>query len=654
MKKIISVDIETVCDEPSCSFRGTYENCEHALDFKRNAITAIGSYHEENGEEIYKQFTNGTSFHNYLFAEFSDFHLVGHNFKFDLKTLNEKGANISLDKWGHDTLCMAVALPDKVSESFLERYEKLRGEVNKSLKLAPHSHKKDVHRKAGGYSLKTLAPHFLGVEPFWEVAEKSDEEYVYLDCKYTYKLYEYFQTHLKKQDVWDFYQNKLMPWNKMLYKAEVRGVRLDVEGLRKLKKELSCKIIPLKERLDENWQEGYKHYHNTQVLETESRYRGLLEKALEKSKTPDKTIARYDKLKSNALEKIPPKLNLDSPTQLLWLLRNYLKYNVRDNYGKEGTGKEVLKRLVSEGKEDIETFLEYRGIHKILNDFIPQYESMLVGDTLHCSFNIAGTRTGRLSSSKPNLQQVPPILRPLFIPRDGYSMATYDMSAIEPNIIAFYSEDEALCKILLNGDDFHGDATKQLVEYVTCSSNEVKGKFKKERDLAKVCDLSLFYGTSAGGLQRSARTKGFNWTSSECKQKLNRFKNRFSGVFHFKSEVVDKILESESLTNILGRKFKLPNKDDIYMKGLNRHIQSSASDLVVDSGRKIMEEASLRGMDVHLLMLVHDELIVEYPTHLKNEVEELIERKMTEVSLPTKWGEIKLKVEGGSASCWEK
>src|SRR5690606_17483037 len=103
-------------------------------------------------------------------------------------------------------------------------------------------------------------------------------------------------------------------------------------------------------------------------------------------------------------------INYSSPQQMSWLLKDYLKLDITDPQGEESTSKAVLNKLAATGREDIRAYLDWREADKVLTMYLPTYRELQVEGIIHPSFNLTGTRTGRTSSSAPNLQQVPPKL----------------------------------------------------------------------------------------------------------------------------------------------------------------------------------------------------------------------------------------------------
>lgn len=643
---IYSLDIETACN------LGCEGKCDHALVPHQASITCIG-IHCESYEAVFRDLNE---FKEWIPYEAT---FVGHGFKFDLKHLKFHGIDLRGYEW-HDTSLMAATITEKIPTEWLDSYEKKRVEENKKLARGYS------HRKAKGLSLKTLAPYFLKVEPFWETPENhDDDDYVLKDAEYTFRLFKRFSEILRKEDSWDFYEKKYLEWAKMLLDAEVRGIKLDLELLHKQQSEAASKAASLQLLLDEEWEDAYQVYRDLQTIELRKKYDEQTDRAIARLKDKNKaygTALRNQKKFIDAASKLETKLNLNSPDQVLWLLRDHFKLDVevraRDKDTgqidlKDSTGVEVLQRLAKSGRSDIQKFLDFREQTKLATAFFPTYLELSHEGTIHTNFNATGTRTGRLSSDTPNLQQVPGDLHDLFVARPGYKLACFDMSAIEARMIAYYSEDPILYGMMLDQTDIHGFHTKIFFE-LECEANEVKKLHKNLRDVTKNIGFGLFYGAGANRIQQEAIRNGFKWSDAECREKARRFKETYEGVTAFKKYIDNEAENGKIIRNVLGRPFSFPNTEEIYMKCFNTLIQSSASDLVLQSAAKIRKEFKEKGIDGHILLLVHDEIVTEIPEDRVEECKEIIVRNMTDYDLPTSLGPIKLEVEGSIDDYWKK
>jgi DNA polymerase I-like protein with 3'-5' exonuclease and polymerase domains len=643
MTKLIALDLET-SPKPEWSH---YESA--ALDFNRSQIDLIALYGVAGGNILRSpsELVCAPDSHRYIM----------HGGKFDVKALVGADVDFPIDCYAHDTMLMAVAFSHKIPEGWLANYEESRKALNKGLG-------KQVHRNAGGYSLKTLAPYFLNVPAFWEVADHNDEEYALKDAEYTLRLYEFFEKELKAEDSWDFYEQCLMPWQRMLISAELRGVTIDFDLMSRKEEESKAALAKAEAKLKEMWADAFKAYELQQHQAVAAEYNEKMQAALaklapSKKKTPAlaeaenaakkaKTIQRYADMMNAAFTKIEP-LNLASPVQLAWLLKEQLDLDITTFKGdEESTGKKVLQRLADQGREDVATFLEYREANKLITAFYPSYREKAVGSVIHTNFNLTGARTGRLSSNGPNLQQVPGHLHELFVARPGHKLICYDLSNIEPLLIAYMTEDPELCDLMLKGKSFHDKNVEIMFGIPNCD----KKLHKKERDTCKEVGLSLLYGAGWRRLEESVAKRGFNWKPKQCMEVAKNFRAHYQTVFDFKA-ALDKQLESGALVrNIFGRPVVCADPSKIFMTGFNTAVQGAGSDLLLESARRASERGESLGLQ--LLLVVHDECIFEVPAEHAEAADAIVKEELTRWELPTAYGTIRTQCEGGISDFWRK
>lgn len=638
MKDVVlyALDIET---EPLPE----YKDVEEAGLVPHLSQITVAAIAASNGDR--KVFRSLDALYDYLKLQGTNLNLTMHNGKFDLKHLIYKDSRFSefaATAWAHDSNLMAHVHIHKVSEDFLQNYEIERTAVNKTLKRG------FSHRKGGGLSLKTLAPFFLGATPFWETPENHDnDEYVLLDCEYTLKLTQYFLEHMTLQEL-KFYLDFQLPWTKMLLEMEVAGITLDLEELARVKADLAIKKVGLEAQLQEAWLPAYSAYYDKQVVELKKQYNSMAGIAIDKKgATADVsgTWARYDNLFEAAKGRLEP-LNLDSPLQLSWLLKDYLGYDIRDYNGKESTGKEVLQKLTQEGKKDVALFYDYRKNEKILSAFIPTYEKLVrPSRTIHPSFNPTGARTGRTSSSIPNAQQVPGWLHKIFTASSpGRYLLTRDFSALEPVLIAYFTQDPLLKEIIQKGQSFHS-VNAMVMFNLKCSEKEVKTLHPAERDAAKEAGLSILYGAGANRLRISLQKRGFDFSKEQCKRMVYALRDQFKAVWNFKTELDQMLMSGELIYNFMGRPIWFNNPEDVYMRGFNRLIQGSGSDIVLESARQLPKTIVPK-------LLVHDEIVAEIDPKIisVDKASEIMDSVLTHWDL----GDLKFSVEGKNAYEWKK
>lgn len=632
---LLTIDIET---------KSKTENKEDALNPFKNEITVIGV--EAIGTEEVSIYRNLQEFKKEIWDN-PEFQFLGHNFKFDYKVLSHHlGARPAggINAYAHDTRLMAYILTEKISEEWLERYEAERVVLNK--KLPPGVN----HREAGKYSLKTLAPYFLGVDPFWEnPADHDSDEYVMKDVRYTTDLFWKLREELEKRGQYDFYINKAMPWARTLLRAELEGFPLDLTLVDQMEQDLKVKEKQLDLEIKAQWADAFAAYEEKELIALQEKYQEMFEiayaKPTKKPKNVEALQAKYKNLYEKAAASSSFKFNLASPTQMKWLLKDYLKFDIRNFDGEESTGVEVLERL-AKSEPEVQKLLDYRETSKILTAFLPTYKSEAYEGRVYSTFNFDGTRTGRLSCSNPNLQQVPSSLKPLFRAEPGTMFATYDLGAIEPVILAYFSQDEALKDIIISGKSFHSVNTiemfSQFLEPGTTEA-EIKTYYPDLRYVAKQCGLGILYGAGWRRIKAEAMRHGYELTEKQCKNAVYNLRDKYSGVWSFKEELDAELESGATLFNLFGRPFRIDNPEDVYMKGLNTLIQGSASDLTQESATRI---GNISGCIP--IAFIHDSVVTRIDGDVGNKLE-LIEKAFKDYDL----GDLPLTVEGGLSNVWE-
>ncbi len=623
-RRLYGLDIETECAVTSCLGFGGSEKCDHALDHNRGKITKIAVTDGLFDEHV---FDSRLGFLEWD-AVNPDVQYTAQSGKFDFRFINSR---VVTDKWVTDSNLLAFTWTNKIPDSWLIAYEEKRKEQN-----ALRSGMK--HRPAKHHSLKTLAPYFLGVEPFWEPeAGHNDREYVLKDARYCLQLTQYLFEQMPEASL-KFCQDKMMPWAKQLMQMELTGITLDIEETKKEWSAAAERILVLEDEINAQWSEhfaAWKAYSKGQIIK--KRLDGVFREG--------KRLGNYNATTQKYISQIAP-LNLDSPVQLKWLLEERLGLDAVNFAGEESTDKETLNRLSHEDPE-IEKLLEYRGTKKLISAFFPEYLAQAYNGTMHCTFNISRARTGRLSCNNPNLQQTPKKLRRLFVARPGHKLITRDLSAIEPTILAYYSEDPVLCELIQTGGDFHG-ATAVAAFDLECLNTDVKRLFPWLRDVAKTIGLAVLYGAGANQVLMVLLKNNITGASaSMAKRIVTRIREKYKGVWSFKEKLDQELEAGAIIHNLLGRPFSIPQAHDVYMKGLNTLIQGSASDHVLDCLPELSTYAAP-------LVAVHDEVVVEAPTIRAEFADRELNKLLTSRVLMTQYGVIPIRTEGKISGRWEK
>ncbi len=338
---------------------------------------------------------------------------------------------------------------------------------------------------------------------------------------------------------------------------------------------------------------------------------------------------------------------------MLWLLRDYLKLDVKNMDSEDSTGVFVLQKL-ARTREDIALYLTLREKKKLVSSFYEAYKELQYQGKLHTSFHITRTRTGRLSSSDPNLQQVPDVVRPLLIPKDqDHIFVNYDLSAIEARLIACESGDPVLCDLIGRGLSPHDQNAKVFFGLKT-PVEQVKKLHEKERFVAKTGGFSLYYGAGKNRLNTIFISNNIHKTEKEVAQILRDFRETYRGSFERHIEITES-LAVHKLFNAFGRPIIVENPDDFYMKGYNAITQSLASDLCLFAAMRVQARFEKIGLDANVLLLVHDSILVE--AHKKHAVraEQILVQEMCRYRLTNRVKDVSLSVEceGGIVDHWQ-
>jgi len=566
---------------------------------------------------------------------------TAHNGKFDFKQLINSAGELSLnliDRWVEDSILLAFSSSRKIDETYLANYEAQRRELNKGRS----GHK---HREAGLHSLKTLAPYFLDVPAFWEPEEGyENDEYVLKDAIYALRLTKYFKENLDKKTL-NFYKHKQLPWAKNLLVMELNGISIDSDELNKQWKDTEALLIQTTREINTQWKPYFDTWLELQRMDVNDVYNAR--RALKPMS--EKQLARHEINRQKALDNIKP-FNLDSNQQLSWLLRDQLLLDITNLAGDESTDKETLQKLSTESAA-VAKLLDYRKAKKLVSTYYPEYaNTYIINDKIHANFNPTGTRTGRLSCNSPNLQQCPGALHSIFVGGLDKLLITRDLAAIEPTLLAYYSEDPELCRIMIEKSDFHGETAKAAFK-LDCLATEVKKLFPKLRNIAKTIGLAVLYGAGKNQVYLVLKKNGFTeMTLHDAKNIVDSIREKYIGVWKFKEELDAQLEQGKVLYNLMGRPICIQDPEEVYMKGLNTLIQSSASDLLQEGALRINNNLKLNP-----LLLVHDEVIVEAPeSEAADYNEKIIELLANIVKLETKFGIIPVRTDGKVSKQWLK
>jgi DNA polymerase I len=343
--------------------------------------------------------------------------------------------------------------------------------------------------------------------------------------------------------------------------------------------------------------------------------------------------------------------NIQSPKQLAYILFEKLGLPVVKRM-KSGpsTDSSVLEELVI-SHPIVEHLLSYRSLAKLKGTYADVLPRLINPETrrIHTSFNQTVTATGRLSSSEPNLQNIPirseegRKIREAFIPSPGHVLLSADYSQIELRILAHFSRDEHLLEAFHSDGDVH---RQTAAEMFNIPQHEVTSEMRRQ---AKTINFGIIYGMGAFGL-----AKRLGISRQMAKGVIDRYFHRYRGVKQYIDTAVQAARETGYTETILGRRRPIPElasrNHNIRQQGerlaINSPIQGSAADLI----KKAMIDIDLalreQGLGAAMLLQVHDELVFEVPEGVLDAAKELILWRMEQagsLSVPLKvdlgWGE---------------
>ncbi|MDM8007241.1 MAG: DNA polymerase I [Phycisphaerae bacterium] len=426
-------------------------------------------------------------------------------------------------------------------------------------------------------------------------------EYSAEDADVTWQLYEVLSKQLAGSPFEPLFRDTEMPLVAVLADMEAEGIRLDASILEQMSRDLSN---------------------------------------------------RLEELKRQIYEQVGHPFNVDSPKQLATVLFDELKLPVvRNTKTGRSTDAETLEALAWQHPV-AQLIKEYRELGKLKNTYVDTLPEMVSRRTgrIHASFNQTAAITGRLSSSDPNLQNIPirteigQQIRKAFVPSDAdHVLLTADYSQIELRVLAHFCGDQALQTAFVEDRDIHQFVAAQVfgvpLDQVT----------KQQRGRAKAVNFGIIYGQGAYGLSRTTGT-----SVTEAQSFINMYFMRYPGIRMFIDKTVAEARKRGYVETILGRRRQVPeiNSQNKGMRSLgermavNTVIQGSAADLIKRAMISIHRRIGAEPRPSRMLIQVHDELVFDVPRSAVEAEAEFIRTEMC-TALPLKvpikvdinWGE---------------
>jgi DNA polymerase-1 len=570
-----------------------------------------------------------------LFAQ-KDVLKIAHNAKFDQHFLVRAGA--PLRGILHDTM-LAAQLVDENRSVSLKALAPLVG-----MDLTPFQ---------GLEHYPGFAKHeFLGVP----LAQAAD--YAMADTEATWALWGLLEPQMRQEGVYEAYRDVWLPLLPVLRQMEARGIALDMPRVHALREQFTERAHTAHTAI---WQEGVGMVLDRLEKATTSGQEWVevlgapnLKPAHELGiEVEERDEVLYGGIrvpvlrkKTKAFKPRIPWFNPASSPQMKELLFDHHKLKLpRDiefktnKDGDVGVDRDTLTVLKLELGEKappiLSTVLEYRKAQKLVSTYLDTFAQVPMDTegcfSIHTSFNQAATDTGRLSSSGPNLQNIPArnaegkLVRELFVARPGYTLVVADYAMMELRMAAHFSEDWRMLQAFEEGLDLHTltASQQQQMTYEDLAAQVAAGdpQAKQHRQIGKTSNFGLLYGMGARKFQRYLLVEnGLKVGEDQASRLIEDFDQTYAGVTAWKQRLIRDAHRFQYVTTLAGRKRRLPDishPDDIGLirraerQAVNAVVQGSCADII--SGCMPAIQRALRKLGGSLLLQVHDELVAEVP-----------------------------------------
>ena len=339
-------------------------------------------------------------------------------------------------------------------------------------------------------------------------------------------------------------------------------------------------------------------------------------------KQSEEIANKLDELEQKAFEIAGEEFNLGSPKQLQQILFEKLELPVikKTPKGAPSTAEEVLQELAHDYPLP-DVILQHRSLAKLKSTYTDKLPRMINPDTgrVHTSYQQAVAATGRLSSTEPNLQNIPirtpegRRVRQAFVAEEGFTVVAIDYSQIELRIMAHLSQDASLLRAFAQGQDIHRATASEVFG---CSLEDVTDE---QRRRAKAVNFGLIYGMSAFGLSRQ-----LDIPRHEAQAYMDKYFERFPGVLEYMENTRETAKKQGYVSTLFGRRLPLPEikasngarRKAAERAAINAPMQGTAADIIKRAMIKVGDWIDEKGCqsDVRMLMQVHDELVFEIRT----------------------------------------
>lgn len=371
-------------------------------------------------------------------------------------------------------------------------------------------------------------------------------------------------------------------------------------------------------------------------------------------------LANFGSILSKGIEQLESEIynlageefNINSPKQLgIVLFEKLMLPAPKKTKTGYSTNIDVLEKLKNK-HPIINLIIEYRRLAKLKSTYADGLIKFIADDgRIHTTFQNTVTATGRLSSTDPNLQNIPvrtelgEEIRKMFVAGEGNVLVDADYSQIELRLLAHISGDKAMQEAFLSGEDFHRVTASQVfgVPFEEVTSHM--------RSSAKAVNFGIVYGISQFSLSQDIGV-----SVAEAKEYMDRYLSKYSGVRQYMKDIVAKAKEDGYVSTIYGRRRNLPELKSSNFNvrsfgervALNMPIQGTAADIMKIAMIKVRDRLKNEGLKAKILLQIHDELIVECPESEADKVEEILCQEMqsaADLSVP-------LIAEAGRGKSW--
>ena len=411
--------------------------------------------------------------------------------------------------------------------------------------------------------------------------EKKVVDYACYEAYIAWKSIEILESNLKEKGMYELYENIEMPLVFVLYDMEKEGIRADGDKLKEYSRELAVSINKIEKRIYEEAGEEF---------------------------------------------------NINSPKQLGVVLFEKLQLpNEKKTKTGYSTSAEVLDKLAPD-HPIVADVLEYRQLSKLKSTYADGLINFIEQDgKIHTTFNQTITATGRLSSTDPNLQNIPirielgKLIRKVFLPEEGHLFVDSDYSQIELRVLAHLSDDEKLIAAFKNGQDIHRSTASLVFDTPFDEVTDI------QRRNAKAVNFGIVYGISAFGLAND-----LNIGRKEAQAYIDSYFEKYPKIKAFLDKTVSEAKEKGYIKTMFGRIRPIPElSSSNFMQrqfgervAMNSPIQGTAADIIKIAMIRVHDRLLKENLKSKLILQVHDELLIETAEDEKEYVIELLEEEM--------------------------